>query len=50
VKILGWLILMLIVGAALMWVIDHWGLIQNRGKISGANNVLTGINQLLGGA
>jgi hypothetical protein len=50
VKYLGWLILGVVVGVALMWIYDHWGLVQNREKISGASDVISGFNKLFGGA
>lgn len=49
-KYIGWLILGVVAGVALMWLYDHWGLVQNREKISGANDLVTGFNKLFGGA
>ena len=45
-KYLGWLIVGVLVGAALMWLWDHQDLLANRDKISGVNKILEGWGQL----
>jgi hypothetical protein len=50
VKYAGWFLLGLLVGAAAMWLWDHKSLVQNRDKISGANQIIEGAQQLFGGA
>lgn len=46
----GKILIALVVGAAAMWLWDHWGQIswlhQNQGKLSGAQKIWQGITEI----